>query len=419
VRQFLSVFKAAKADSPPKNKKNHDHQASGATSGEDDRFRQIAALRSELVTLHRRTGEVEHCSVSNEEFINLGADELLGQAFLDRLHIADRPACLAAFSEAYHHSGQVRVEVRLCCPSLEDSADVFCWVEIVCSAFEGPAEEGRKVLCISRDISHWKERERDLIAAQQSAMELADRRLRFLDKMSYELRTPLNAIIGFSEMMKLPGLATQNEQQMTQYAGIIHDSGRHLLGVVDEIFDMSQFEAGNYEPAAEVYRVGDLVASSVEFVQSALQKKDVQLVVGSYNEELQINSDQRVCRLALVELLSAQLQQVDTGSKIDLSIAIDRTGQEAGLLAFRTTARTGNDTNGSDMASACGQLKNCVDLLGGTFAHETSQTGTVDFAIKIPQGQVNKGSEKLRQARNIVVLGKGSKAGDQSVYKSA
>ncbi len=419
MRQFFPVFKAAQADKSPKNQENHDHQASRAAFGESDRFTQIAALRSELVTLHRRTGEVERCSVSNEEFINLGADELLDQAFLDRLHIADRPACLAAFSKAYHKNEPVRVEVRLGCPSLEDSADVFCWVEMVCSAFEGPADEERKVLCISRDISHWKERERDLITAEQNAMELADRRLRFLDKMSYELRTPLNAIIGFSEMMKLPGLAMQNEQQMTQYAGIIHDSGKHLLGVVDEIFDMSQFEAGNYEPAAQVYRVGDLVTASVEFVQSALQKQDVQLVVGSYNEDLLINSDQRLCRLALVELLSAQLQQVEAGGKIELSIAMNRAGQEAGFLEFRTAARTENNMNGPDVASVCGQLKNCVDLLGGRFALEPDQAGSVSFAINLPQGQVCKGSAKARQAKNIVVLGKGSKDREKSLYKTA
>ncbi|MCF6198087.1 MAG: PAS domain-containing sensor histidine kinase [Hyphomicrobiaceae bacterium] len=416
MRQFFSVFTAAQAN---KSSKNKDDQSVGAALGGSDPFSQIAALRSELVTLHRRTGEVEQCSASNDEFTSLGADELLGQAFMDRLHIADRPACLGAFSKAFHNNERVRVEVRLRCPSLDAIADGFCWVEMMCRAFEAPADEERKVLCISRDISHWKEREQDLIEAQQSALELAERRLRFLDKMSHELRTPLNAIIGFSEMMKLPGLATQNEQQVTQYAGIIHDSGRHLLGVVDEIFEFSQFEAGNYEPTAEIFRVGVLVASSVEFVQSAVQKKAVRLVVGDYNEALEINADQRLCRLALVELLSAQLRHVDAGGKIELSIALDKLDQQTDWLEFRTSGQVGDAKGQPDVLRAGGQLQNCVDLLGGNFTRQVGQADEVSLTINLPQGQIHQNSEKSDRAKNIIVLDKNSKDQLKSFHKMA
>ena len=426
MRQFLSVFAAAQANKPSKNQDDQSVGVShGASLGDSPDFSQIAALRSELVTLHRRTGEVEQCSSFNDEFTSLGADELLGQAFMDRLHIADRPACLGAFSKAFHNHEQVRVEVRLRCPSPDASADGFCWVEMMCSVFEAQTDEERKVLCISRDISHWKEREQGLIDAQQDALELAERRLRFLDKMSHELRTPLNAIIGFSEMMKLPGLATQNEQQVTQYAGIIHDSGRHLLGVVDEIFELSQFEAGHYKPMSEIFRVGDLVASSVEFVQSAMQKKAVRLVVGSYNQELEINADRRLCRLALVELLSVQLQHVDVGGKIELSIVLDRLGQQTGLLEFRTSGQVGHDKGQPDRIGACGQLQNCVDLLGGTFTRQADPTaaGKVSLAINLPQGQIYKGQidqafKKLDPAGNIVVLDKRLKDQQKSFHKT-
>ncbi len=64
--------------------------------------------------------------------------------------------------------------------------------------------------------------------------------------MSHELRTPLNAILGFSEVMKNE-IFGKIPPSYKDYAGDIHDSGVHLLGLINEILDLSRVEAGRYE----------------------------------------------------------------------------------------------------------------------------------------------------------------------------
>ena len=70
---------------------------------------------------------------------------------------------------------------------------------------------------------------------------------RFLAQMSHELRTPLNAILGFSEVMKTEVFGEHSVPAYKEYSADIHNSGVHLLGLINEILDLSRIEAGRYE----------------------------------------------------------------------------------------------------------------------------------------------------------------------------
>src|SRR6476646_8600121 len=70
---------------------------------------------------------------------------------------------------------------------------------------------------------------------------------RFLAQMSHELRTPLNAILGFSEVMKTEVFGEHAVPAYKEYSADIHNSGVHLLGLINEILDLSRIEAGRYE----------------------------------------------------------------------------------------------------------------------------------------------------------------------------
>src|SRR6202040_2034368 len=70
---------------------------------------------------------------------------------------------------------------------------------------------------------------------------------RFLAQMSHELRTPLNAILGFSEVMTNELFGAHAVPAYKDYANDIHNSGVHLLGLINEILDLSRIEAGRYE----------------------------------------------------------------------------------------------------------------------------------------------------------------------------
>ena len=83
--------------------------------------------------------------------------------------------------------------------------------------------------------------------ARLRAEEANHAKSRFLATMSHELRTPLNAILGFSEIMRSEILGPHENPIYKEYANDIHQSGQHLLNLINEILDISRIEAGRYE----------------------------------------------------------------------------------------------------------------------------------------------------------------------------
>jgi signal transduction histidine kinase len=106
----------------------------------------------------------------------------------------------------------------------------------------------------------------------------------FLANMSHELRTPLNAIIGFSEVLLDPTLEVSEEEQ-TQFLTDVLTSGKHLLGLINEILDLAKIEAGKMELQIELARLQDVVDPVANTMRSLAAKKSIDLRV-ECNEEL-------------------------------------------------------------------------------------------------------------------------------------
>ena len=378
LRQVLSLLKSHWFARPSLNlwgaPKREDFAPSLANSSTIEK---IARLGSDFVVLIERTGEVGDCSFSSKNFHGLDEQDLLDSGFMELVHVADRPACLGAFSQAIHNNEQVLVELRLRCHPQEDTSDYFCWVELVCSSIEGVDED--QVLCLARDISHWKEREAELIAREQTAREQIDTKTRLLVNMSHELRTPLNTIIGFSQMMKLPAITAQNEQQMMEYAGIIFDSGQDLLGVVDEVLDISQFDAGEYDLQPQIFSVSDLVSTSVELVQFEATEKNVRFLITGHEDDLQMNADWTASKQALGALLSAQINGA-AGGRVHLKV---KTHEESVKFIVTATLLNGEDEPIGFQAGL--QLKNFVDLLSGELNVTINDNARNEVVLSLPQ----------------------------------
>src|SRR6202011_6220137 len=98
---------------------------------------------------------------------------------------------------------------------------------------------------------------------------------RFLAQMSHELRTPLNAILGFSEVMKSEVFGPHAVPTYKEYAGDIHNSGQHLLNLINEILDLSRIEAGRYELNEEAVSVVNVVADCHHLLKLRALSKDI------------------------------------------------------------------------------------------------------------------------------------------------
>ncbi|NJN79119.1 MAG: response regulator [Anaerolineales bacterium] len=180
--------------------------------------------------------------------------------------------------------------------------------------------EGRQlVLSTSRDITTHKKLEEALKltnAEMENALQVKDE---FLANMSHELRTPLNAILGISESLEEQIIGKLNNKQ-AKYVGIIKESGRHLLELINDILDISKIEAGRMELTFHPIRVEKLCQASLRMIKELAQKKGIQVSFKIKDEVKTIMGDERRLKQVLVNLLSNAVKFTEEGKKIGLEV---------------------------------------------------------------------------------------------------
>lgn len=148
----------------------------------------------------------------------------------------------------------------------------------------------------------------------------------FLAAMSHELRTPLNAIIGFSEILKLGILGSITSERSKEYVSHIHDSGKHLLSVINDILDISKCEAGSLELKEEGVNLAELIEGSLALMAAVANKAGVSLHK-NIDAQICMLADERRLRQVLLNLLSNAIKFTPAGGEV----RVDVTQNEAGI----------------------------------------------------------------------------------------
>jgi signal transduction histidine kinase/ActR/RegA family two-component response regulator len=143
----------------------------------------------------------------------------------------------------------------------------------------------------------------------------------FLAKMSHELRTPLNAVIGYSEMLLEDAQARGNEPQCADLSKI-HGAGKHLLGLVADVLDLSKIEAGKMEVVDEPFDLGRLVERAVAESEELAQRNGNKIVVIRSADLGLVEGDEAKLRQALLNLLSNAAKFTRNG-KITVAVRLD------------------------------------------------------------------------------------------------
>lgn len=151
----------------------------------------------------------------------------------------------------------------------------------------------------------------DLAKARDDALEASSAKTRFLMSMSHELRTPLNAIIGYSELI-LDELGGSNEQLVTDVEKITL-SGQHLLGLINDLLDLSRVEVGKLELQTAEYALQDLLKSVEYAVQPLMAKNHNRFIVRSVNSDLRMLGDVKRVRQVLMNLVANAGKFTDRG----------------------------------------------------------------------------------------------------------
>ena len=144
---------------------------------------------------------------------------------------------------------------------------------------------------------------------------------RFLATMSHELRTPLNAILGFSEIMKGEVLGPIGTEQYKDYVADIHSSGQHLLGLINEILDLSRIEAGRYQLTEEPVNLSAVAEECVHLLKLKAKAKNIKIVEQYARGLPRLWADDRAVRQITLNLLSNAIKFTPSGGEVSIRVA--------------------------------------------------------------------------------------------------
>jgi signal transduction histidine kinase len=249
----------------------------------------------------------------------------------------------------------------------------------------------------------WRESvERELVAAKNKAESASRAKSDFLANMSHELRTPLNAIIGFAEIIKSRSFGAASERY-SEYAGDIHNSGTHLLALINDILNLSKLEAGKFQLQEQDVDLATTVDACIRLIEAQAYQSEIRLSVSLDPEVLFIRADERRLRQILINLLSNAVKFSPEGGDVKVSSV-----RRGGGLAI-SVSDTGIGMAPEDIPKAMapfGQIerkvrrkqegtglglplaKQFVELHGGTFAIESKLNVGTTVTFLVPPSRV-------------------------------
>ncbi|WP_269932252.1 PAS domain-containing sensor histidine kinase [Aminobacter sp. HY435] len=261
-------------------------------------------------------------------------------------------------------------------------------------------ESERRLMATIHDLSLARrteeERAREMAELNRKYMKETERaeaanraKSEFLANMSHELRTPLNAVIGFSELMEGRLFGPLGSPRYEEYARDINSSGKYLLGVINDILDMSKIEAGQFSMDREEIDLCPLIRETVRVISLQAAQKQI-TVETQIADSMTLFADRRAIKQIVINLLSNAVKFTGHGGRISV-----RARNASGAMTLSI------EDNG------CGIPKTALNKLGRPFEqvqnqfsknHEGSGLG---LAISRSLAELHGGALKIRSTEGI------------------
>ncbi len=256
--------------------------------------------------------------------------------------------------------------------------------------------QGTYLQAIVRDITTRKNTERMLANAKEEAEKTTQAKSAFLASMSHELRTPLNAIIGFAQMLDM-GIPVPLALSQKQPVRHILSSGRHLLGLINEVLDLTRIEAGRMDISASTVAVTPLIENIIALVQPGAAERRINIQYSSHSEA-KICADPVRVRQILLNLLSNAIKYnrddglvlvscQEKNNVVNISISDTGSGipKQQHVLLFQPFQRLGAEysiTEGTGIGLVI--CKKLTEAMNGRIGFESKEGIGSRFWVELP-----------------------------------
>jgi PAS domain S-box-containing protein len=257
-----------------------------------EELRRFFSLSLDLLCIAGADGYFKKLNPAWTQVLGHSIEELCARPFIEFVHPDDRDATRAEARKLGAGGATIEFENRYRCR--DGSYRILNW-----SAVADPATGS--LLAVARDITRLRSAEEELRVARRVAESASQAKSRFLANMSHEFRTPLNSVIGFTAVL-LEDPAGLDERQKS-YLERIRTNGRNLLGLVNEILDLSKIEAGKVTLVPETIAPAELVREAVSQFEVQAREKGLRIETDIPAVLAPLETDPQRLRQVLINLL--------------------------------------------------------------------------------------------------------------------
>ena len=387
------------------------------------RHRMFFELSLDLLCIANSDGFFEELNPSWEAVLGWTRAELMAQPFLHFIHPDDIAATLEEVRKLSEGHPTISFENRY--RTADGRWRVLNWTS-------GPDPATGKLYAIARDVTLENALKTELEGARRVAEAASQAKSAFLANMSHELRTPLNAVIGYSEMLAEDAVDL-NLPAFSADLGKIRGAGLHLLGLINEVLDLSKVEAGKMEMFYEDLDLPSLVAGVIDTVRGVAQANQNRLLVQVDPLVGVICSDAVRVRQILTNVLANACKFTSAGEvslsvrlvpmRGDGSVAVELAVRDTGIgIAADSLSRVFEPFSQADAGTTrafggtglgLAITRRLVTLLGGVIHIDSalSQGTTVRIVLptapvqaEIPSAEVTSGSRPILGEGGPLVL---------------